>query len=53
MEVKVAYALELNQEHVANCDIQITVQSKKSGTFTLQCIKRLKKTQTKKDVRKM
>ena len=33
MEIKVAYALELNQEHTADCDIKITVQSKNSGKF--------------------
>lgn len=33
MEIKVAYALEMNQEHAADCDIKITVQSKNSGKF--------------------
>lgn len=35
MEVKAEYALELNQEHVADCDIRITVQSKESKCFKI------------------
>ena len=35
MEVKAEYALELNQEHVADCDIRITVQSKASKGFKI------------------
>lgn len=35
MEIKVAYGLELNQEHIADCDIKITVQAKKSGAFKI------------------
>lgn len=35
MKVSVDYALEINQEFVADCDIKITVQSKGIKTFKL------------------
>ena len=35
MHVSVYYGLEMNQEFVADCDIQITVKSKGVGQFKL------------------
>ena len=33
--IAVDYALELNEEHAADCDIQITIRSKAAGKFKL------------------
>lgn len=35
INITVDYALELNQEHAADCNIKITVKSKSAGTFKL------------------
>ena len=35
MDVEVDYALELNQEHAADCNIRINVKSKGSKEFKL------------------
>ena len=35
MKISVFYGLEMNQEFVADCDIQITVKSKGAGQFKL------------------
>ena len=33
IQVKVEYALELNYEHLANCNIRMAIQSKESSKF--------------------
>ena len=36
IDVNVAYALEANYEHLADCRIQMNIKSKESGDFKLQ-----------------